>query len=443
MKMNKLMRKILLTTFLICLLPQIADAKTFKTKKWFTKNGAQVVFYQAMEVPMVDVSVAFAAGSAYDGQAYGLAKLTAELLSQGNGPFDANQIAEQLADTGAQFNAETSRDMSILQIKTLTEPQAMDKALNIFSLIINKPNFRSEAFTREKNNQLLAIAQDQQSPDEVATLLFFNKLYQNHPYAHPVDGKPETVQKLMSWQVRDFYKKYFVASNAVIVIVGAINEEQARSISEQVMQDLPKGQAAPKIVKAAPLKNAERITFNFPSSQTVLRVGQLGIDHHTPDYFPLTVGNYILGGASMVSRLALEVREKRGLTYGISSQFMPMPGNGPFLISFSTKNSQAEAASKAMETILSEFLKQEVTQKELSDAKQYLIGSFPLSLASNSSIASMLLKMTFYHLPDDYLDTYTARIEAVTAEDIFRSFKSLINPNQLLHVSVGKHEAGS
>jgi zinc protease len=170
----------------------------------------------------------------------------------------------------------------------------------------------------------------------------------------------------------------------------------------------------------------------------MVRLGQVGIDHSNPNYFPLMVGNYILGGGSMVSRLSQEVREKRGLTYGIDSQFAPMPGEGPFIISLSTKNKETANALKITEDTLHTFINEGPNKQELEAAKQYLTGSFPLSLASNRSIATLLLRMAFYHLPDNYLDTYVARINAVTQDEIKKAFKQQINPEKLLLITVGQ-----
>ncbi|ARG96612.1 M16 family metallopeptidase [Legionella micdadei] len=419
-------------------LTQPLHANTFKTQQWQTTNGAQVVFYQANEVPMLDISVAFAAGSAYDGNQFGLSTLTTNLINQGNAGMDATQVAEHLADTGAQFVSENSRDMVVLNLKTLTKPNDMKKALEIFTTIIAKPDFPKDAFEREKSQQLLAIAQTQESPEEVANKILFEKLYLNHPYAHPVNGTKDTVLAMSTTDVRNFHKKYFVGSNAVVVIVGAIDSATAHRFAEQIMTGLPKGQPAPSIPKAPPLKVGENIAVDFPSSQTILRLGEIGIDHHDPDYFPLTVGNYILGGGALVSILAHEVREKRGLTYGVTSQFLPMPGNGPFIISLSTENKEAANALKVTQETLAAYLKNGPTEKELADAKQYLMGSFPLSLSSNASIANMLLRIAFYHLPSDYLDTYVERINTVTTTQIREALQRKIHPDKMLVIAVGR-----
>ena len=427
-----------LITALIVLCAQNVSANTFKTEKWLTKNGVQVVFYQAMEVPMLDISMAFAAGSAYDGTQYGLSALTAHLMNQGNGGKDATAVAEALADTGAQFDAETSRDMTVFSLRTLTSKDALEQSTQVFNQIINHPDFPDEAFENEKQQQLMAVEQVDESPDDVASLNFFKTLYQEHPYAHPVNGTIPTLSDITKKQVVEFYKHYYVANNALLVMVGALDNKQAHQLAEQLTQDLPQGKSAGTIPKANQLSNAEQINIPFPSSQTVVRLGQVGIDHHNPNYFPLIVGNYILGGGALVSRLAVEVREKRGLTYGVDSQFVPMPGEGPFIISLSTKNDQATNALDITHNTLSRFISNGPSKEELDSAKKYLTGSFPLSLASNRNIAGLLLRMAFYHLPDNYLDTYVQRINAVTHDEIKQAFKEQVNPDKLLLVTVGQ-----
>lgn len=431
----------ILNTFIIAIIISLSQplfANTFKTDKWQTANGVRVVFYQAMEVPMLDISLAFTAGSAFDGEYYGLSALTTQLINQGNAGKDATTIAQNLADTGSQFSAETNRDMVVLNLKTLTSEEPLEQSINTLSTIISKPDFPENSFQTEKKQLLMAIEQSEESPDEVANVRFFNTLYKGHPYAHPVNGTKESLNAIKKQQVIDFYKHYFVASNAVLVLVGAIDQQKAHQLAEQLTQELPQGHPALPIPKAEQLTKAEKIHIAFPSSQTVVRLGQIGIDHQNPNYFPLMVGNYILGGGGLVSKLGIEVREKRGLTYGVTSQFVPMPGNGPFLISLSTKNNQAATALKVTEDTLNRFINEGPDKQELEAAKQYMTGSFPLSLASNHAIATVLLRMAFYNLPDNYLDNYVAQINAVTIDGIKHAFQQQIHPEQLLLVTVGK-----
>lgn len=412
--------------------------KPFQTLQWQTHNGTRVVFYQAMEVPMLDINIAFAAGSAYDGDAYGLSFLTTHLLTGGANGLDETNLAERLASTGAQYNALSNRDMAVLSLRTLTEPKAFKNATQIFKDILAHPDFPIRAFNQQKQQQLMAILQAKDSPQEMAEQTFFKLLYQDHPYAHPILGDTEHVEHLALNQVRDFYHHYFVSQNAVIVMVGAIEPAKAKQLAEQLTEALPKGNAAPSIPTASALTEPLDVEVKFPSTQTNVRLGQLAITHQNPHYFPLLVGNYILGGESMGSQLSEALREKRGLTYGVYSQLFPMPGGGPFMISLATRQNQSQTAIEITRNILQTFIQKGPNEQELKAAKQYLAGSFPLSLASNRSIADILLKIAFYHLPEDFLTNYTANINAVQAKDVQTAFQKDMTPNNMLQVTVGK-----
>lgn len=415
----------------------MATATHFKVTRWHTSKGVSVVFYKAMEVPMLDINMAFAAGSAYDGPSFGLAALTTRLLNQGNAGMNATQIAEALADVGSQYQADTTRDMTVLSLRTLNNKEALSQSVNTLTQIINHPDFPDEAFERAKKQLLMAIEQSKQSPNQIAQIHFFKNLYQEHPYSHPVSGTSETVESIKKNQVIEFYKKHYVTQNAVLVLVGAINQQKAHQIAEKITHSLPQGEPSTLTVRALTSTHQQTTNVSYPSSQTIIRMGQTGINHQNPYYFPLMVGNYILGGGTLVSRLGTEVRENRGLTYSVTSQFVPMSDQGPFIISLSTKNKQASEAIKLTKDTLISFIQEGPKKEELEEAKQYLTGSFPLSLASNRDMANLLLRMTFYHLPKDYLNNYMTKINQVTVNDIQHAFQQVINPNKLLLVTVG------
>jgi zinc protease len=427
------------STFLIgfCLCMPLY-AKQFTIEQWTTKNGAKVVFVQAHQVPMLTIKMAFHAGSAYDGKLYGIGALTADLLNQGNKGLSATQIAQDLADTGAQFSVNTTRDMTILDLRTLSNPKALKKSVASFELIVKHPDFNSQAVKREKQQQLAAILQSQESPRDVASTTFFELLYGKHPYAHPIIGTTDSVKSITQKDIKQFYSRFFVAKNTTISIVGDINLDNAKQLSEQITKGLKTGVKASAIKKATPLSKAIVKNISYPSSQTVLQIGQLGISHDNSHYFPLIVGNYTLGGGSLVSRLAIEVREKRGLSYGISSYFSPMPGRGPFIVNLATKNQQARQALLVTEKTIKQFIQQGPNEDEILAAKKYITGSFPLNIASNNNIANMILKIAFYGLPIDYLDTYIDKIDAVTKEQINMAFNDTLKPKHMLFVSVGK-----
>ena len=420
------------------LLSPLFAAQPFETQHWQTTHGARVVFHQAMDVPMLDIGIVFAAGSAHDGNQFGLSALTTRLLDQGSNGLDAKAIADRLASTGAQYSATNTQDMIALSLRTLTNPKALKPAIDLFASIINQPNFSLTAFDHEKNLQLMNITKRKESPDVIGQETFYQALYQQHPYAHAVDGNYDTVNALTLKNIHQFYQRYFVSSNAVIVLVGAIDESTAHQLAEQITAQLPTGLPAAIIPEAKPLTEEMTIEVKYPSSQTLLRLGQLGIAHQDKHFFPLQVGNYILGGGTLESKLGEELRAKRGLTYGVNSQFLPMPGTGPFIISFATKKNQAKTAIDVTRQTLASFINTGPNSQELLAAKQYLTGSFPLSLASNRSIAEILLKIEFYHLPNDFLTTYTENINAVSCDDIKQAFQALIYRDKLLQITVGK-----
>lgn len=430
--------------FLIFILCTLWISNSFalsgKIERWRLENGTRIVFHQTMQVPMVDIEIAFAAGSAYDGQDYGLGELTASLIDEGNGRYSANQIADAFAKTGAQFQAEATRDMAVLHLRSLSATHQLNSAIETLKLVVNEPNFNQSDVMRQKKLILMGIKQNNESPDEVANNLLFRKLYPHHPYGHAVEGTAETVSSLGPQKIRKFYERYWTGQNAVMVIVGALSAEQAHNIAQQVMGNLPAGQKAPPIPKAQALVSAETVRQPFPASQTVIRLGQIGITHNDPDFFSLLVGNYILGGGTLVSRLGLEVREIRGLSYGVNSRFIPMPGIGPFIIGLSTKTNQTKEAVAVTKDTLSRFLTDGPTTEEVLAAKQYLTGNFNVSLSSNNAMANTLLRIAFYDLPEDYLEHYIHNIEQVDIKDIKRAFDKIINPKKMLLVEVGQTE---
>lgn len=422
----------------IVFFPKIGMAQKLNVLKWKTNNGAHVIFYQAMEVPILDIHIAFAAGSAYDNKLSGISQLTTRLINQGNAGINGKGIAEQLSDTGSQYASVNNQNMVLLTLRTLTEPDVLKKSTQLFASIVGDPDFPPHAFQHEKNQQLMAIAEEQESPTEIANQTFYRFLFKNHPYAHPINGYRDTVMKINLAEVRAFYSHYFVGSNAIIVLVGAINESAAHELAEHIIKNLPQGHPPESIAEVPATTDGMDIEIQFPMSQSILRLGQLSISQNDKRYFPLLVGNYILGGNPLTSRLALVLREKKGFTYSVTSKFLPMPGKGPFLIGLSTQQRQMKQTIDLTRKIISEFINKGPSENELQTAKQFLTGNFQIALSSNRNIANILLKIAFYHLPDDYLESYITQINRVQLRDITSAFKQTVNPQHFLQVTIGK-----
>jgi zinc protease len=438
---NKFMQRVrLLLSLGFALMGLVASgvaAATPTIQHWTTANGARVYFVASPELPIVDIHVVFDAGSARDGAHSGLAQLTNSLLDRGAGDLNADQIADRLDGVGANLDTSSYRDMAIVSLRSLTDPTLLDPALNVMTLVLSQPNFPEDTFKLEQKRTLIALRGQKESPGDVAEKAFFAAVYGDHPYASPPLGTEETVSALTRQNVVDFHKRYYTGRNAVVAIVGAVDRKAAEKIAERVAGKLPAGEAAATLAPAKALTAAKVEHIAYPSAQTHILMGQPGISRDDPDYFPLVLGNHILGGSGLVSRIADEVREKRGLAYSAYSYFTPMHVAGPFTAGLQTRNQKADAALKVLQDTLRGFIAKGPTAAELSAAKKNITGGFALNLDSNSKIVDNLASIGFYKLPLDYLDTYNRHIEAVTADQIRDAFRRRIHPQDMVTVMVG------
>lgn len=408
-----------------------------KIEQWLTAKGARVFYVQTQGLPLVDIQITFDAGSARDGEQHGIAALTADLLRSGAGQWNADQIAQRFENIGAQFETSASVDSSSLTLRSLTDPVLLKKALETMQAVLTQPKFMEADFQREKNQTLAAIKQREESPAEIADLAFDKAIFGNHPYAHPTMGFFNTVSKLKVQDLKQFYQQYYVAANAMIVIVGDLDKTQAQQTAEKLFQSLPVGQKPAALPEVnMPEKSGSQI-INFPSSQTHILVGMPGISRKDPDYFALYLGNHVLGGSGLVSKLFDEVREKRGLAYSAASYFNPMVKPGAFTISLQTKNDQTQQALKVLNDTVNNFINNGITEKELLAAKKNITGGFVMRFDTNHKLASYVTMIGFHGLPLDYLDTFSQKVEALSVEQIKEAFKKRVLPSLFQTIIVG------
>lgn len=426
-----------LTGLLLLALSQTGFAAA-KIDHWQTSQGSRVYYVRTEGLPMVDIQVVFDAGSARDGQQFGLATLTTDLLETGAGKWNADDIAQRFESIGAKFGASSSIDMATVSLRTLTEPALFAKALETLQVILSKPTFKEADFKREKSRTLAGLKQQEESPAEFASIAFYNALYGNHPYAHPESGTLTTVAALKSADVRRFYQNHYVAANAIVVIVGDLTKPQAEQAAEQLLSGLPIGKKPPALPDVAPLTQAKVQHIEFPSTQTHVLVGLPGTFRKDPDYYSLYVGNHILGGGSLVSKLFDEVREKRGLAYSANSAFIPMLKPGPFLVSLQTRNDQTPQALQVLNQTLNDFIAKGPSEAELTAAKKNITGGFAMRFDTNKELSTYVAMIGFYDMPLDYLDTFQQKTEQVTVASITDAFKRRVNPALLQTITVGK-----
>ena len=407
-------------------------------QQWQTTNGARVFFVPAPEIPMVDAQVVFDAGSARDLAKPGVAVLTNGMLNEGAGDKNADAIAEQFATLGAHQGNSAERDMASFSLRSLTEPSKLQPAADLLALILKQPTFPQDAFARVQSNALVGLQAQKQSPDEITSEAFFKAVYGTHPYASDPSGNEVSVKAMTVDDLKAFYKQYYVARNAVVAIVGAIDRSGAEKLANTLVGGLPEGMAAAKLPEVTSLTEATVVKLSHPSTQTHVMLGQPGIRRADPDYFALYLGNHILGGNGLVSRISDEIREKRGLSYSAYSYFMPMRDRGPYVLGLQTRTDKTDEAIKVLKDTLEKFVKDGPTAKELEASKKNITGGFALRVDSNKKIADYLSLIGFYNLPLDYLDTFIARMNAVTLEQVKEAFKRRVDPSKLVTVVVGK-----
>ena len=404
---------------------------------WTTARGGRVYFVPTEGLPLIDVRLVFDAGSARDGAKFGLASLTSGMLDTGAGALDADAIAQRLENVGAMLSSGVSRDSAYVALRSLTHPEKLAVALEMVKEVLAHPRFDPKDFDREKNRTLLAIKQRGEDPGDIAEIAFMKILYGDHPYAHPPEGLKETVEALSRADLVDFHKRTYTVRNGIVVIVGDVKRPEAESIAENLLSALPDGEPQPPLPEPVAKPTAETVQTPFPSEQTHVFAGELGMKVNDPDYFPLYVGNHILGGSGLVSRVMEEVREKRGFAYSAYSYFFPLRETGPFQLGLQTKNAQAEEALQVAIKTVRDFIENGPSEQALEAAKKNIVGGFVLRLDSNQKLTGEVASVAFYNRPLDYLDTFTQKVQAVTKEDIKRAFKARIDPNRLQTVLVG------
>lgn len=404
---------------------------------WITTNGARVLLVSTPDLPIVDVRVAFDAGAARDDTTPGLAKFTNGLLFDGATGLDAQAIASGFERLGAQYGALAERDMAVVSLRSLADRPLLDPAVDLLASVLAGAQFPEAAVARSRRTLEVALAQEREQPGEIASRAFYQAAYRSHPYASWPDGEPEALPLLTHDAAQAFYRRYYVARNAVVALVGALDRPAAQALAERLLAGLPPGEPAPDLPAVLPLAQAGNERIHHPSAQAHILLGAPVLMRDDPDYFPLVVGNHVLGGSALVSRISNVIREQRGLAYSAYSYFMPMRAAGPFVMGLQTRGDQAGEATALLRQTLDEFVTEGPTSAELEAARRNLTGGFPLRLDSNKDIVDYLAMLGFYRLPLDWLDRYVERVNAVTVEQVRDAFERRVDPERMVLIRVG------
>jgi zinc protease len=414
---------------------------------WTQPSGAQVWLVESPAIAMLDVQIDFDAGSRRDPPAQaGLASVMADMIdkglqARGGAPaLDENALSEAWADLGAQFGAGASADRMNFSLRSLTEPDLLDKAVALAARQIAEPAFPEPVWQRERERLNAAIRESNTRPATLAGRAYMQAVYGTHPYGY--EATEATLARISVADMRAAHAAGVVACRARISMVGAVTRMQADAIAARLLSRLPQAPCAslpplPAVPEVQPLVEAKEIRIPFDSAQAHVLIGQPGFKRADPDYFALTVGNYILGGGGFVSRLTNEVREKRGLSYGVSSHFSPGLHAGSFTVALQTRPDQAAQAVALVHEVVKDFVANGPTGAELQAARDNLIGGFALRIDSNRKLLGNIAGIAWNELPLDYLDTWTQQIGKVTVADIKAAFARKLQPQKMVTVILG------
>jgi len=406
---------------------------------WTTPQGARVYFVENHDIPMLDVAVDFPAGSRFDtADKNGLAALTHTMLDQGAGGLSDITIAQRLADVGANLGGSFDRDRAGVTLRTLSSARERDAALALMLTVLQKPEFPQAIMQRERARMLAALRDEESRPGEVAEKAFYQALYGKQGYGLPVTGTAAGLSKIKRGDLQSWHKARYRVGDAVVSIIGDMTRAEAEQLAVRIAAGLPQGKATNASPQGAAvvLPPSEK-RISHPSTQSHVLMGQVGIARSAPDYFALYVGNHVLGGGGFDSRMLEEVRQKRGYAYSAYSYFIPMAQPGPLVIGLQTKNAQTGDALKVARETVAKFVTEGPSEAELKQAKNNLVGGFPLRIDSNKKILDYLRAIGFYQLPLTYLDDWQKQVEAVTLEQIRDAFKRRVHPETMSVVIVG------
>lgn len=405
---------------------------------WTTAQGARVYFVENHDLPMLDVSVEFDAGSARDSrQTSGLAQLTRHVMSLGAGPYSERDIGERLADVGAVLSGRLDADRAGFSLRTLSAPAEREQAVAVLAAILAAPHFDAAIVEREKARVIAAIEEAATKPESIGEKAFQAAIYGDHPYALEESGEVASVRGLRREDLVSFHAGHYRAANMVLAIMGDISRAEAEALAVRLAAGLPPGEAPPPIPPVRVAERGEERVIPHHATQSHLFMGMPGLRRGDAEFFPLHVGNYILGGGGFDSRLNEAVRQQKGLAYSVYSYFLPLREPGPFRIGLQTRRASTQEALETVRAELARYLQEGPSEAELMQAKNNLIGGFPLRLDSNRKILDHLAMIGFYQLPLDWLDTYTARVAAVSREDILRAFRARVRPAAMSTIIVG------
>jgi zinc protease len=425
-------------TTLIALVLAAPAFAAITIKETTSAGGIQAWLVEDHSIPFVALELHFRGGSSLDpADKRGAIYLMTGLLEEGAGDLDAQAYARRQEELAASFGFSSDDDTVSISAQFLTENR--DDAIALLSDPLHKPRFDQDALDRVRTQVLSGLKSDAKNPNRIAGEVFSAMAYGDHPYGSTDKGTPETVAALTREDMLDAHGAVFARDRLYVSAVGDITAEELGALLDTLLADLPEtGAPMPGPAEVTLAKGTTVVPFDTP--QSVALFGQPGMERDHEDFFAAYILNNILGGGSFESRLMQEVREKRGLTYGIYSYLVPKDLAAVYMGSVASSNDRIAETIDVVRAEWQRMKTEGVTEKELSDSKTYLTGAYPLRFQGNGQIAGILVGMQMQGLPIDYVATRNDQLNVVTLEDVNRVASELLDPDRLHFVVVGMPE---
>lgn len=412
-------------------------------KRDVLENGLILLIVERHNLPIVKVTVGIKAGSLVEPEEKaGVANLTAELLTSGTKKRTASQISEEIEFVGASLRGSGGDDYVTVGLSVLKKDLAL--GFDLLSDVILNPLFPEDELNKKTEHIKGSLKAQEEDPNFVASREFKKAVFGTHPYGRLIVGSPETLDTIKREDLVNFHSVYYAPNNAIMSVVGDITSEEVKELLNKYFYEWQTKELRVKSSqKPERIKERKIISIDKDLTQANIILGHIGISRDNPDYYAVSVMNYILGSGGFASRLMRNLREEKGLVYDVYSFFAADKYGGLFQVSLQTKN---ESANTAIEEILKEIKKirdTPVSDTELSDAKAFLTGSFPMRIETSSRIASFLVAVEYYELGMDYIDKYPVYINTVTKEDVLRVAEKYLDPEKFILVVVADQEKAS
>jgi zinc protease len=416
-----------------------APAKATEVIRVISPGGIEAWLVEEHAIPILSVSAAFRGGATLDPAGKeGRASMVSALLDEGAGAYDSRAYQSRLEDLAIHLGFSAGLDTFRASVKTLTVNT--DAAFEMLRLAMTEARFDAEPVERIRRQIQVRLVRLADDPDRIARRAWFDNAIPDHVYGRPADGTPESIAALTVADFGDFVAGQLARDRMVVAVVGDITPDRLGPLLDKTLGGLPATGAPLTTAKTAPAAPGRLIVIDRDIPQSVVVFGHRGLDRDDPDFYAAYVMNYTLGGGGFVSRLTKEVRQKRGLAYGVYSYLSPMDYAALYFGGVATENARV---AESLDVIRAEFARMRddgMTAEELADAKTYLTGSFALRLDSNGKIANFLIGIQLEELGIDYIDRRNGYIEAVTLDDVNRVARQLLDPDALQVVVVGTPE---